>query len=119
MTQTEQLLLSLIRIGIWKDHVIKSIPKNTDWNTLYTMAQNQGVAAIVLDGINFCYEKGIELNLGFQTKIDWIGLVSQMEVLYTQHEPCGLYVWGMARSAFYRLADPRAAYARAGRYRAG
>lgn len=86
MTQTEQLLLSLIRIGIWKDHVIKSIPKNTDWNALYNLAQNQGVAAIVLDGINFCYEKGIELNLDFQTKMDWIGLVSQMEVIYAQHE---------------------------------
>lgn len=86
MTQTEQLLLSLIRIGIWKDYVIKSIPENTDWNALYTLAQNQGVAAMVLDGINYCYEKGIKLNLDFQTKMDWIGLVSQMEVIYSHNE---------------------------------
>ncbi len=86
MTQTEQLLLSLIRIGIWKDHVIKSIPENTDWNELYTLAQNQGVAAIVLDGINYCYDKGIDLKMDFQAKMDWIGLVSQMEVIYAQHE---------------------------------
>lgn len=86
MTQTGQLLLSLIRIGIWKDHVIKSIPENTDWNELYTLAQNQGVAAIVLDGINYCYDKGIDLKMDFQAKMDWIGLVSQMEVIYAQHE---------------------------------
>ena len=86
MTQTEHLLLSLIRIGIWKDHVIKSIPENTDWNELYTLAQNQGVAAIVLDGINYCYDKGIDLKMDFQAKMDWIGLVSQMEVIYAQHE---------------------------------
>ena len=86
MTQTEQLLLSLVRIGIWKDHLNNSIPENIDWNVLYDLAQNQGVVAIVLDGINYCYEKGIELNLNFQTKMDWIGLVSQMETIYAQHE---------------------------------
>ena len=86
MTQTEQLLLSLIRIGIWKDHIIKSIPEDTDWNALYDFAKNQGVVAIVLDGINYCYEKGIELHLNFQTKIKWIGLVNQMERQYRQYE---------------------------------
>ncbi len=65
---------------------IKPIPEHIDWNTLYSLAQNQGVVAIVLDGINFCYEKGIVLNLDFQTKMDWIGLVSQTEAIHAQHE---------------------------------
>lgn len=85
MRATDETVLALICYGIGKP-VRCSFPKDIDWESVFGHSQKQGVAAIVLDGINFCFEKGIELNLDFQTKMDWIGLVSQMEAKYAQHE---------------------------------
>lgn len=86
MTQIEQLLLSLVRIGTKKGNTLKPKVENIDWVELFSLAERQGVSAIALDGINRCFEEGLALNLDFQTKMEWIGSVSQQEVVYKQHE---------------------------------
>ena len=85
MTQIEQLLLSLVKIGIKKGKTLTPSVENVDWEELFSLAERQGVSAIALDGINRCFENGLALNLDFQTKMEWIGAVSQQEVVYKQH----------------------------------
>ena len=86
MTQIEKLLLSLVRIGINKGNSLTPGVEDVDWEELFSLAQNQGATAIALDGINRCFEDGLALNLDFQTKMEWIGAVSQQETVYMQHE---------------------------------
>ncbi len=86
MNNEQLFLFELIREGIGHYNNRSLSPVDINWPELLDYAQSQGVAAIVLDGINICYEKGIELNLGFQTKMGWIGMVTQMESIYAQHK---------------------------------
>lgn len=82
------LLLELVHIGIGKKHKLSKTYTSKEWGELFCLAQRQGVTAIVLDGINKCFELGIALDMDFQTKMDWIGLAYQMETLYEQHKRC-------------------------------
>ena len=84
MTQTQQTLLYLIRLALWNEKPV--VIKVDDWQDLFESAELQGVAGVVLDGINCCYEKGIAPGLDFETKLEWIGLVTQMEERYQQQE---------------------------------
>ncbi len=86
MKQIEQLLLSLVRIGVKKGKALTPGVEKVDWDEVFSMAERQGVAAIALDGINRCFEDGLALNLDFETKMEWIGAVSQQEEVYKQHE---------------------------------
>lgn len=85
MNDIQTVLLTLVRCGLGKDGNL-SFPDNVDWGELFELALKQGVDAIVLDGINFCYEKGLDIGVDFQMKMDWIGAVYQMEELYRQYE---------------------------------
>ena len=62
------------------------ISNDVAWPELYKLSQEQGVTGIVLDGINRCFDKGVNLDIDFQTKMEWIGLVTQMEQQYKLHE---------------------------------
>ena len=85
MNLTQETFLKLTRIAI--GHITpNSISPQILWNDLYTIALEQGLSAIVLDGINKCFEKGIKIDIDFQTKMEWIGLVQQMERQYQQYE---------------------------------
>lgn len=80
------LILELVQIGIGKRQSLSSVPKGEDWNRIFNQAQQHDVAAIVLDGINKCYDKENALDIDFQTKMEWIGLATQTESLYRYHE---------------------------------
>lgn len=85
MENTLEALGKLIRYGLRlseKCHV----GTNTNWDEIYELALKQGMAAIALDGINRCYDNGIEVDVDFQTKMEWIGQVTQMEQQYKLHE---------------------------------
>lgn len=85
MNLTQETFLKLTRIAI--GHITpNSISPQILWNDLYTIALEQGLSAIVLDGINKCFEKGIKIDIDFQTKMEWIGLVQQMERQYQLYE---------------------------------
>lgn len=62
------------------------ISNDVVWSELYKLSQEQGVTGVVLECINRYFEKGVSLNVDFQTKMEWIGLVTQMEQQYQQYE---------------------------------
>lgn len=85
MKTIQSELFNIIKYGIGKEPpILKTCSIN--WEVLFSTAQKQGVAAVVLDGINKCFEKGIKIDIDFQTKMEWIGLVQQMEQHYQQYE---------------------------------
>lgn len=81
MNKIDETLLNLIKLGIGHKNDI-FIPKDIDWNNIFILSQQHGVSAIVFDGINLCYKNGNGINLDFNTKIEWIGLVNQIESSY-------------------------------------
>jgi len=85
MKKKQQCLTEFVRYGLGKSRICR-VPRNVDWHELMALAEKQGVAAIVLDGINRCYENGISVDMDFQTKMDWIGLVHQIEIRYGKNE---------------------------------
>lgn len=85
MKNEQNLFLELVKLGLRKDSSYK-IPKSVDWHEVFDMAERQKVSAIALDGINRFFEKGVELDIDFQTKMDWIGAAQQVEIFYRQHE---------------------------------
>ena len=85
MKNEQEELLELVKLGLGKDSVCK-IPQSVDWLEVFDLAERQKVTAIALDGINRCFEKGIVLDIDFQTKMDWIGAAQQVEVYYQEHE---------------------------------
>lgn len=85
MKSIENVLLELVKLGLGKESVYQ-IPPGVDWQGLFDLADRHKVTAIALDGINRCFEKGIELDIDFQTKTDWIGDALQVETFYQQHE---------------------------------
>lgn len=85
MKNEQNVLLELVRLGIGKDSKNK-LPQGLDWQEIYNLAEVQNVTAISLDGINRLFEKGVNLDVDFQTKMDWIGATQQIEMFYRQHE---------------------------------
>lgn len=85
MKTIQSELFNFIKLGIGKENSIKRT-KPSNWDELFSIAQKQGVAAVVLDGINKFFEKGVKIDIDFQTKMEWIGLVQQMERQYQQYE---------------------------------
>lgn len=85
MKNEQSALLKLVRLGIGKDSIFK-IPQGLDWQEVFGMAEKQDVIAIVLDGIDICFDKGAALDIDFQTKMDWIGAAQQVENYYQEHE---------------------------------
>lgn len=85
MNLTQEELLKLTRVAIGHDNM-SHISTQILWNDMYSIALEQGLSAIVFDGINNCFEKGIKIDIDFQTKMEWIGLVQQMEQQYQLYE---------------------------------
>lgn len=77
--------MGLVRYGLGKASVCP-LPQSDKWQDFYRIAQKQGVDAIVLDSINKCFAKGIKDIIDFQTKMEWIGQVQQMEQHYQLYE---------------------------------
>lgn len=84
MTRTEINLLCLIRIALGTQ------PPNpvsrTDWTEAMQIATKQGIVGVVLDGVNRCFEANVPVDIDFNTKMEWIGFVSQMEAGYKHHQ---------------------------------
>lgn len=84
MRDIEKSILLLMRVGLKKS--APSQVKNIEWTELFRQSQVQGVAGVMLDGINRYFEEGVSLDIDFQTKMEWIGQVTQMEQRYQKHE---------------------------------
>lgn len=82
---THECLFELLRYGLGKSNECK-IPEGVNWSEVYNLALIQGVEGIVLDGIDRCYNQNKDLNIDFQTKLEWIGDVQQMASVYNHHK---------------------------------
>lgn len=82
MTVLQESFLQLVRLGIGtsKD---TAISKDIDWAGLKALADEQGLSAVVLDGLDSLNTNALPLQL----KLEWIGEVLQGEQTYKlQHE---------------------------------
>lgn len=66
--------LQLVRLGIGHDAYPQSA--NLNWEAIKSLADVQGLTAVVLDGIN-SRGKGLEDKIPLQLKLEWIGEVLQ------------------------------------------
>lgn len=78
---TSDILCVLVQLGLWNTADCNPIP-DTNWDAVSKLAFQHGVGAIVFDGIQYCYDKKIPIDMGTQTKLEWIGSVHQLEVEY-------------------------------------
>lgn len=85
MDDIQGALLTIVRCGLGNDGGL-FFPDTIDWGKVFILAQKHGVTAVALDGINICYEKKRDIGIGFQTKMEWIGTVCQMESYYKKYE---------------------------------
>ena len=78
------LLLKLIRLGLGTtDHIV--LPAEIDWRALYTLAEQQGLSAIVLDGVSEVLKTNSHISsLNSQLKLQWIGLSERQRRQYEQ-----------------------------------
>lgn len=84
MTQTQNNLLYLVRVAL--DTQLPMPVSGTDWKVAMEIAANHGMVGVVLDGISRCFEKSIPVDMDFNTKMEWIGMVSQIEAGYKHHQ---------------------------------
>lgn len=84
VTQTESNLFCLVRIAL-ETQSPKPV-SGTDWAEAVEIATKQGIVGVVLDGINRCFEANVPVDMDFKTKMEWIGLVRQMEAGYKHHQ---------------------------------
>ena len=77
LNDNRRVLLELIRSGIERPTV--GFPKTVDWDAIQTLAAEQGLSAIVLDGIE---QMPIEMRPPRRVLLQWIGEVMQGESQY-------------------------------------
>lgn len=82
---TYDSLFMLLRYGIGNSAEC-NIKETINWPSVYYMSCQQGVAGVILDGIDRCYSSGSELSIDVNTKLEWIGAVQQMESVYAQQK---------------------------------
>lgn len=79
--------LQLVKLGIGTSKEV-NISNEIDWVALKTLADKQGLTAVILDGVNEVLKTNPQLSsLNSQLKISWIGEVMQnYELRYAQYE---------------------------------
>jgi len=73
MTANQKNFLSLVKLGI--GHSAIGVSNEIDWEKLKTLADMQGLSAVVLDGLNANH--GLAATMPVQLKLEWIGEVLQ------------------------------------------
>lgn len=77
VSNTQESFLALVRQGIGNE--TRSMPERVDWEAIKVLADEHGLTAIVLDGIdkqNKDFPK-LTINMSDDLKLDWIGEVVQ------------------------------------------
>lgn len=79
MKDIEEILFKLVAAGLETCYDVLSLPKDVDWESVFNLANTQGVAAICLDGLQ-------RLNLSAAVpsvlKMRWIGATLRQEQLF-------------------------------------
>ena len=86
-SELKNVFLSLVRLGIGHTDST-SFTDKVDWVTLKALADQHGLSAVVLDGLNEVSKSNSQLStLNSQLKLSWIGEVMQSyEQRYVQYE---------------------------------
>lgn len=91
MNRFQTILLSLIRVAFGSSP-LDVLPREDDWDNVYSLALNQDVAAIAFDGIQTCYSlypefvKTIDSLKNKELKYNWFGSCLSAEVTYSSHK---------------------------------
>lgn len=81
LSNSQKTFIELLRLGI--GNTANSLPEILEWNDVKTLAENQGLSAVVLDGIDTLPEN----QRPSQTVLlNWIGEALQMESTYQLHQ---------------------------------
>lgn len=82
---THKAFLALVRLGI--RHYSERLSDAIDWNTVREIADEQGLSAIVLDGIEKAKNDNANLDINQVLLLEWIGEVMQnYEARYQQYK---------------------------------
>ncbi|MBS5446943.1 hypothetical protein SAMN05216253_103201 [Bacteroides thetaiotaomicron] len=73
MKKTEKVLLDLLKSLLFNraiDILIFDDITPKDWRQVHTLAERQGISAIVFDAIDKQLKKGVKISLPFEFKLD-------------------------------------------------
>ena len=84
MNKNQQVLLELVRAGLWRREVQLLPSDNIDYTQIYRLAQEQSVLGIVLAGLEFSSVKPPQVLL-----LQWIG---EVQVLEQQNKAMNLFI---------------------------
>ena len=92
----------LVRLAI--GHTSKELPSKINWNTIQEIAEEQGLTAIVLDGIEKAKTNKANLGINQEVLLEWIGEVMQnYEVRYQQYKTAIAELAGFYNSYGYKM----------------
>lgn len=80
MDNNQEALLALVRAGIGGTNVV--LHDSVDWPTIQTLAERQGLSAVVLDGVEVSHIESVPL----RQKLEWIGTVVQNEAIQKEQQ---------------------------------
>ena len=72
-------LFCLLRLGLSDKYGLESLDRRIDWNKLYSLSARQGVAPVVLDGIQSVYTAGFDLEIPGETLRKWAAITTHTE----------------------------------------
>lgn len=81
----KDFFLNLVRLGIGKSTEV-SLPAEVDWPAVKVLAEQQGLIAIVLDGLDVVRQQGVALEMPEKRFMkQWVGEVLYFEGRYEQY----------------------------------
>lgn len=80
MDNNQDALLAFVRAGIGGTNVV--LHDSVDWSTIQTLAEQQGLSAVVLDGVEVRHIESVPL----RQKLEWIGEVVQSESIQKEQQ---------------------------------
>lgn len=94
--------VSFVRLGI--GHALLDMPPELDWNSIQEIASEQGLTAIVLDGIEKAKNNNANLDIDQELLLEWIGEVMQnYEARYHQYITAISELAGFYNSHGYKM----------------
>lgn len=99
--KNSEAFLALVRLGIGHDYL--GYLKDIDWPAVKALADQHGLSAIVLDGIDKCQIKNTN-TLPLEMKLEWIGEVLQdYEQWYEQYKRAIVDIAGWHKAHGYKM----------------
>ena len=102
LQDSHKVFLALVRLGI--GHCSEKMPYTIDWNAVREIADEHGLTAIVLDGIEKVKNNKANLDNNQEFLLEWIGEVMQnYEARYQQYKTAIADLAGFYNSHGYKM----------------